>query len=256
MQYQYAHPFPFQPVGAIFDIDETILDNGHETRGKGYHEQFRLQAAHEIGREQNLPGLAKLTYEDSLNAFRTAHEHTFAASLWNMLCMAGLRQDSTKVDESDALHKAITDRKNELYQQALKSEIQMIKDADRLIAAMNALTNGTLAIASAARRIDIDTFLQTNDIEKYFLPERIISLENVTNAKPHPQAFDLAFKSLNISNVDRAKTLAFEDAPKGVASAKQAGLFTVAITTQFSRDELSSGDYPADMVINRFTELL
>jgi len=246
---------PFAPLGAVFDVDETILDNGHQTLGVGYHEKFRLQAIHEIGKENDIPELVEMTIEDSMVAFRTAFEHTFSASLWNMLCMAGVRNNQNEINELDPLHLAITVRKNQLYKQALKSEILPIAGAKKLISSMYLLCDGHLAISSTALRIDIDTFLQANDLDKYFTSERIFSLEDLTHAKPHKESFIKGFLSLGLPESARKNVIAFEDAPNGVISAKKAGLYTVAITTHFSKDELMSATHTPDLVIDRYSEL-
>lgn len=246
---------PIDPIGAVFDVDETILDNGHQTLGVGFHEKLRLQAVHEIAYEQGINELKDLTLEDSTVAFRTAFQHTFTASLWNMFCMAGIRKNPTQINEADALLVKVTERKNDLYLEALKNEIIPIENAEKLIKLMYELTDGLVAIASTARRIDIDTFLITHALDQYFLPDRIISIENVSSPKPDPESFTLGFRSLGIPEDKRARVVAFEDAPKGVASAKQSGLYTIAITTHFTREELMSSEYPPDMVIDGYQEL-
>lgn len=246
---------PFTPLGVVFDVDETILDNGHQTMGQGYHEKFRLQAVHEIGEVRNIPALQSMTIEQSTLAFKTAFEHTFSASLWNMLCMAGVRSNPLEPDETDELHMQITRRKNELYEQALRTVIQPIHRAGELIEATHALCDSKLAIASTARRVDIDTFLSVNGLDRYFLPERIFARESFTYPKPNKESFTLGFTSLGIPEHESRRVIAFEDAPNGVASAKASGLYVIALTTHYSRQELSSGKYPADMVIDSYDEL-
>jgi len=169
--------------------------------------------------------------------------------------MAGVRNNPLEPDETDELHVQITARKNELYEEALHTVIRPIHRAVELIKATHSLCDGKLAIASTARRVDIDTFLAVNGLNQYFLPERIFARESLTHPKPDRESFTRGFTSLNIPEHRSHQVIAFEDAPNGVASAKASGLYVIALTTHYSRQELSSGKYPADMVIASYDEL-
>lgn len=240
----------------MFDVDETILDNGHQTNGRGYHEAFRRQAVIEIGKERNIPALTSVTYEQSTQAFRTAHEHTFSASLWNLLCMVGVRENPLAIDLNDELMMLITKRKNQLYFEALTSAIRPIEFASELLATIHMYCGEHMSIASTARRVDIDRFLDVNNFAQYFAPNKIISVESIAQPKPHPEAFSKAFRMLGLSPSAASQTIAFEDAPNGVASAKQSGLYTVALTTHYSRDELASAKYAPDLIIDSYREII
>jgi len=240
----------------VFDIDETLLDNGHQQNGRGYHEEFRRQAVVEIGKQRKIPALASVTYEQSAIAFRTAHQHTFAASLWNLLCMTGVRKNPLAIDEQDELMIAITDRKNQLYSEALESVIRPIPFASELIKTIHEYCGDKMSIASTACRVDIDKFLEVNQFSRYFAATSIVSLESITRPKPDPEAFSKAFRMLGLPPSAAAQTIAFEDAPNGVASAKQSGLYTVALTTHYSRDELADAEFAPDRIIDSYQEII
>jgi beta-phosphoglucomutase-like phosphatase (HAD superfamily) len=116
---------------------------------------------------------------------------------------------------------------------------------------------GKLAVASTAVRRDVLLSLQVVHIADLFPDNHIISKEQFFNhPKPHPMAFELGFKSLGLpAGTPREKVLAFEDHPRGIMSAKAAGLFTCAITTGFTRDELAALEVPPDVIGDSYAEL-
>lgn len=119
--------------------------------------------------------------------------------------------------------------------------------------------SGYLALATSAIKRDITIFLDKYDLHTQFPPEHIVSAEKVTRPKPDPECFELAFKSLGLPDSARRQVLVFEDNPRGMQSAKAAGLFVCAITTRVSptdpeliaaRPDMIAGSYA------EFTELL
>ncbi|MFC0844675.1 HAD-IA family hydrolase [Streptomyces noboritoensis] len=68
-------------------------------------------------------------------------------------------------------------------------------------------------------------------------PQCLITVEDITHHKPHPEPFLLAAERLG---VDPARCVVFEDAPVGLTSARAAGMRTVALTTTHSADDLNA----------------
>lgn len=66
----------FRPVGAIFDIDDTLLDNYPKTHVHGLHEHARLLAIREAGRKHGIAPLAEVPAELNAAAFKRAVEHS------------------------------------------------------------------------------------------------------------------------------------------------------------------------------------
>ncbi|MEU8826855.1 HAD-IA family hydrolase [Streptomyces sp. NPDC048636] len=66
-------------------------------------------------------------------------------------------------------------------------------------------------------------------------PGTLISADDITRGKPDPEPFLLAAERLGVAP---ARCVAFEDAPAGLASARAAGMRTVALTTTVPRAEL------------------
>ncbi len=89
-----------------------------------------------------------------------------------------------------------------------------------------------MAIGSAAIMFNIDFVLDNLGIRKYF--GALISADDVTKSKPDPETFLKCAAQLNILPED---CIVFEDAPKGVESALNAGMETVVITLMHEKED-------------------
>ena len=243
-----------KPLGFIFDVDETLLDNEYDELNQGHHERLRISAVHQVARELNIPELMSVTQKENVDAYQNSPIHTFEASLWNLFCMKGVRV--WPIDPNDELLKLITKKKDVLYQEILTTTIKPVKNADKFVKfADERVGNDKLAISSSAKRKDILSFLETVNLRKFFPDERIIAVEDVNHPKPHPESFDLAFKTLNLPESSRNYVVALEDSPRGIVSAKAAGLFTCAITTAYSRERHQSEAIVPNLIVDSFDEL-
>ncbi|MBD0276769.1 MAG: HAD-IA family hydrolase [Flavisolibacter sp.] len=83
-----------------------------------------------------------------------------------------------------------------------------------------------LGIGSAAIQNNIDYVLDGLNIRKYF--NAIVSADDVTESKPHPETFLRCAEKLGITPDN---CLVFEDAPKGAEAAMNAGMDCIIITT-------------------------
>jgi beta-phosphoglucomutase len=91
------------------------------------------------------------------------------------------------------------------------------------------------AVGSAAITFNIDFVLDGLHIRN--LVDAIVSADDVVNSKPHPETF---LKCAELLGVPSKECLVFEDAPKGVESAANAGMDCIVITTMHSPEEFSS----------------
>jgi beta-phosphoglucomutase len=91
-----------------------------------------------------------------------------------------------------------------------------------------------MAIGSAAIPFNIDFVLDNLDIRHYF--KAIVSADDVITSKPHPETF---LKAAQLLNADPSECIVFEDAPKGVESAQNAGMKCVVITTAHPKEDFS-----------------
>ncbi|MFD9483358.1 HAD-IA family hydrolase [Streptomyces sp. NPDC059991] len=74
-------------------------------------------------------------------------------------------------------------------------------------------------------------------------PQCLVTVEDVTYHKPHPEPFLLAAERLG---VDPSLCVVFEDAPAGLASARAAGMRAIALTTTHAVEALDADAVVAD----------
>jgi beta-phosphoglucomutase len=94
-----------------------------------------------------------------------------------------------------------------------------------------------MAIGSAASLFNIDFVLDNMNIRQYF--SCIVSADDVEHSKPHPETY---LKAAGLLQVDPSTCIVFEDAPKGVESARNAAMQCVVITSMHQEDEFSAHD--------------
>lgn len=122
------------------------------------------------------------------------------------------------------------------YQAAYKKHLTLIAGLSDFLNQAQA-SGIQMAIGSAAIPFNINFVLDNLKIRSYF--KAIVSAEDVTNSKPDPETFT---KGAEILGVAASDCVVFEDAPKGVEAALNAGMPCVVLTTMHTREEF--GDYP------------
>jgi beta-phosphoglucomutase len=88
------------------------------------------------------------------------------------------------------------------------------------------------AIGSAAINYNVDFVLDGLDLRKYI--DAVVSADDVNSSKPHPETFIKCAEALGVAP---ASCLVFEDAPKGVEAAANAGMDCLVITTMHRKEE-------------------
>ena len=121
--------------------------------------------------------------------------------------------------------------KEKKYQQAFLPSLHLIAGLPAFLeqAAAKGLP---MAIGTAAIPFNIDFVLDRLSIRHYF--KGIVSADDVARGKPDPEVF---LKCAALLNIDPSDCVVFEDAPKGIEAAANAGMQSVAITTIHSRNE-------------------
>ena len=127
--------------------------------------------------------------------------------------------------------------KEKRYQKAYKPHVQLIKGLEPFLKRAHE-KNIPMAIGSAAIPFNINFILDLLDIRKYF--SAVVSADDVEISKPHPETF---LKAARLLNMDPADCVVFEDAPKGVEAAKNAGIPCVVLTTLHTREEFPASDH-------------
>jgi beta-phosphoglucomutase len=89
-----------------------------------------------------------------------------------------------------------------------------------------------MAIGSAAIMFNIDFVLNNLNIRHYF--DALISADDVVKSKPDPETYLKCTAQLNVSPKN---CIVFEDAPKGVESAMNAGMESIVITILHEKEE-------------------
>jgi sugar-phosphatase len=83
------------------------------------------------------------------------------------------------------------------------------------------LPSGRWGIVTSGIRVLATTRLQASGIA---LPDVVVTADDVTDGKPHPEGYALALRRLG---ADPGRSVVFEDAPTGIAAARAAGVGTV-----------------------------
>ena len=137
--------------------------------------------------------------------------------------------------------------KSRAFQDGIRNGVTAYPGAVPVIESLHA-AGRPLALCSGALRSDIDPILAQLGVARCF--DVIVSADDVRRSKPDPESYALAFARLS----DRyttlltvpEKSIAVEDTPAGIRSAKGAGLRVLAITNSYGAGELAEADWIAD----------
>jgi beta-phosphoglucomutase len=129
---------------------------------------------------------------------------------------------------------ALSQAKEERYQEIYKPHLDLLPG---LLDFLNATKERKIkmAIASAAPPFNIDFVLDNLNIRDYF--QTVVSGVDVVESKPHPEVF---LKAADHLGVKPSGCIVFEDAPKGVEAAANAGMDCIVITTTHDVDEFAA----------------
>jgi beta-phosphoglucomutase len=128
----------------------------------------------------------------------------------------------------------ISVEKEKQYQREFAPHLKLIKGLDSLLKRSHE-AGITMAIGSAAILFNVNFVLDGLHLRDYF--KVIVSAEDVNQSKPDPETYTRCIDLLHISP---EKALVFEDAPKGVEAAQNAGIDCVVITTLHQREEFDN----------------
>ncbi|WP_161890470.1 HAD family hydrolase [Pontibacter russatus] len=156
---------------------------------------------------------------------------------------------------SDKEVQQLSFKKEQYYQQAYKPHLKLINGLHDFLKKA-AAHDVKMAIASAAITDNINFVVDNLDVRQYF--DAFVSADDVTTSKPDPETFLEAAKKLH---ADPADCIVFEDAPKGVEAAQNAGMKCVVITTAHPKEDFKQyenviayiGDYTDPYITNFFS---
>jgi len=125
----------------------------------------------------------------------------------------------------------ISVEKERKYQEAFRPHLSLIKGLDQFLKKTEA-SGISMAVGTAAIPINIDFVLDGLNIRHYF--KAIVSADDVVKSKPDPETF---IKCAELLHVRPENCIVFEDAPKGVEAAENAGMKCVVITTMHPKEQ-------------------
>lgn len=128
----------------------------------------------------------------------------------------------------------ISMEKERRYQQAYRPHLELITGLPAFLE-QSRKKGKLMAIGSAAITFNIDFVLDNLHIRPYF--QSIVSADNVKHSKPDPETYLKAAAALGL---EPASCLVFEDAPKGVEAAANAGMNCVVLTTMHTKEEFGA----------------
>jgi HAD superfamily hydrolase (TIGR01509 family) len=133
-------------------------------------------------------------------------------------------------------------RKSEYVEPAMQADLSILPGAEQLI--RSAAENYPLAVASGALRREIEMVLKQGGLRDCF--RVIVSAEDVSRSKPHPDPFIRAcdlLNSLSGQRIEPGQCLVVEDSIHGVRAAHLAGMRCLAVTNSYSHQQLSEADH-------------
>ncbi|WP_316825013.1 HAD family phosphatase [Pedobacter miscanthi] len=195
----------FRPKAFLFDLNGTMIDDME------YHTlAWYAIMTEDLG--------AKLDYE-------TVKQEMYGKNHEVLTRVFGI--DRFTAEEIERL----SIDKEKRYQQGYMPHLALIDGLD-LFLARSKKANIKMAIGSAAIPFNIDFVVDGLKIRHYM--DAIVSADDVVASKPDPETFLKAAAALSVTT---ANCIVFEDAPKGVESALNAGMPCIVLTTTHTIEE-------------------
>jgi HAD superfamily hydrolase (TIGR01509 family) len=133
-------------------------------------------------------------------------------------------------------------RKSRYYKNLIQGGFSLFPGAAQFIIA--AAERYPLAVASGARREEIESTLELTGLKRYFFT--IVAAEDFHLGKPHPESYLLALEllnaALNAPPIRPAECLVIEDSVGGVRGARAAGMACMAVTNSYPREALAAAN--------------
>lgn len=202
--------------GVLFDMDGVLVDS----------EEYICKAAMEMFREKGI----MVKPEDFL---------PFVGTGENRYIGGVAEKFGLKIDISEA--KATTYK---IYKDITRGKLKPLPGAAGFIARCRK-AGLRLALATSADRVKMDINLREIGLPVKDFDATVNGLE-VERKKPFPDIYIAAASRIGLKT---AECLVVEDAVNGVRAAKEAGCRCLAVTTSFSRSELSEADWICDSLL-------
>ncbi|MFD2581940.1 HAD family hydrolase [Pedobacter vanadiisoli] len=199
------HNLNFRPKAFLFDLNGTMI-NDMEYHTLAWHSIM----TEDLGAALDYESVKKEMYGKNHEVL----ERVFGKDKFSPAQIERLSADKEKRYQAGYLpHLALIDGLDNFLERAKAAQIPM-------------------AIGSAAIPFNIDFVIDGLNIRHYL--KAIVSADDVHTSKPDPETFLKAAQALGIVPAD---CLVFEDAPKGVESALNAGMPCLVLTTTHTIEE-------------------
>ncbi len=194
----------------IFDLNGTIIDDMH----------FHTKAWHQLLNEELGANLS-----------------------WNQVKLEMYGKNPEVLDrvfgkgrfsEEEALRWSI--KKEENYQQEYRAHLSLIPGMREFFEKASQ-AGVKMALGTAAIPFNVDFVLDNLHIRDYF--SAIVTADDVLLSKPNPETFT---KGAELLGREPEDCIVFEDAPKGVEAAQNAGMKAVVLTTAHPKEDFDQYD--------------
>jgi beta-phosphoglucomutase len=213
----------FRPQAAIFDVDGTVVDNM----------EWHMKALDAFVLRHGLP---PMTIE-----IRRRTDGKRNSEIFPLLFGCDVSVDDLRAFEAE---------KEGAYRMLSRAGLAPMKGLVRLLDRLDQ-RRIPVAVATSAPAANVE-----HTLREIGLTDRlhvVARSDQVKHGKPAPDVFLYAASLLG---VPPERCLAFEDAPIGIASARNAGMRCVAMTSTFSAETLFAGELPPDAAYSDFDAYL
>lgn len=214
--------FPATLLAAVFDFDETMIDL------EAQHTFADAALCREMGND----------HEVMPEAFRFSSGRRIVDNIREMRAFFGWQLEEAAL---------FTIRQRLFDEASAKSDLELMPGVEAVVRRLHG-AGLRLAITSSAVRSGIEAILRRVNLLDCF--ELIVDGSEVQHGKPHPEAFEVTAARLGVAP---AGCIVFEDSTVGVAAAKAAGMFCIAIRNPAAR--IAQDLEAADLVLASFEEL-
>ena len=130
----------------------------------------------------------------------------------------------------------LSDRKETLYRDLIRTQVPIVDGAPELVRSLCA-AGVSVGVGSSGPLANIRMVLEAMGLQDCI--SAIVSGDDVTHGKPHPEVFSLTFERMG---VDPTYGVVVEDAPVGVQAARAAGAYVVAVLIYHPREAFDHAD--------------
>jgi beta-phosphoglucomutase len=190
----------------LFDLNGTMIDD------MAFHIKAWHRIVNELGANLTLEQVKKECYGKNHDLLDRVFPGRFSI----------VEKDSMSIE------------KEKQYQQEFRPHLKLINGLDKFLAIAKE-RRIKMAVGSAAILFNIDFVLDGLQIRHYI--DAIVSADDVAFSKPHPETFLSCAEKLSTAITD---CLVFEDAPKGVEAAANAGMDCFVLTTMHPKEDFAA----------------